>query len=284
MIILDPKIKRLLPDIVENYINIDKKNINIIIEDVNDIKKLIDCLYNPRLYLDKYIKKRLSYNYNSIKEELGYKHEFPTFEKLEDYIYDYILTNEFQKFKNIFSTLIKEKIKRIKTVDNLSMYDPNEMYKVNDNINDEFISSMNPLAFSVDRISPLIVIDNDVLIGNNSIHHEDLIEQYKKKHHLTDDDIKSNVMYDIGYDQFNGKNVGVGSLFNGKVALLEYVTGKLDKNNIEGQQDNSGNVKAIANTLKSNGIQKVYISSAPWNSPAVYKRIAKKHSKFKLGR
>ena len=274
------EMKELLPDIVEDYFEIDKKNINIIIKDVNDINELVDCLYNPYSCLDEYINKRLNKNYNLIKEELSYKQEFPTFKELSSHIFDYILKNKFQKFENILSTLIKEKIKRIKTTDDLSVHDPNEMYKVNDDINDEFISSMNPLAFSEDRISPLIVIDNDVLIGNNSMHHESLIEKYKEKHHLTDDDINSRVAYDEGYDQFEGKNVGVGSLFNGKVALLEYVTGELDENNIEGQQSNSGNIKAIANTLKANGIQKVYISSVPWNSPAIYKRVAKKCSRL----
>jgi len=284
---LNPKVKELLPNIIKDYFEIDKRNINLnFIENIDDIKSLRNYLNRPKTYLYDYISIRLQDFYYPIMRDISseLRGGFPTFEDLNDAIYFYIFENQFEKFKNIALPLIKEKIKRIEKTNNLSKYNPNEMYKVNDDINDEFISSMNPLAFSIDRISPLIVIDNDVLIGNNSIHHADLIDQYKEKHHLTDNDIDSDVAYGSGYDQFDDKNVGVGSLFNGKVALLEYVTGKLDENNIEGQQDNSGNIKAVANTLKANGIQKVYISSVPWSSPAVYKRIAKKRSKLKFGR
>jgi len=284
VIILNPKVEKILPNIIKDYFEIDKNNINLtFIESINNIKELKDYLNHPKTYLYDYITICLQNFYQPIMEKIRseLQGKLPTFEELKDYIYNYILKNEFQKFENISSALIKDKIESLGIPDDIPVHNPNRMYKVNDDINDEFMSSKSPFDFSEDRISPLIIIDDDVLIGNNSIHHADLIEQYKKKHHLTDDDLYSDVAYDNGYDQFDGKNVGVGSLFNGKVALLEYVTGKLDENNIEGQQDNSGNIKAIANTLKANGIQKVYISSAPWNPLAIYKRVAKTHLRLK---
>jgi len=277
--------KELLPNIIKDYFEIDKKNINLtFIKNVDDIKLLKNYLNDPKACLYDYVSIRLQKFHYPIMRKIKLQGRFLTFESLDEIIYSDILENQFEEFKRIALPLIKRKIERIEKTNSLSKYDPNEMYKVNDDINDEFISSINPLGFSGDRVSPLIVIDDDVLIGNNSMHHFELIEKYKEKHHLTDEDIDSDVAYENGYDQFDGKNVGVGSLFNGKVALLEYVTGKLDENNIEGQQDNSGNIKAIANTLKANGIQKVYISNTPWSSSAIYKRVAKRYLRLKLGR
>lgn len=143
------------------------------------------------------------------------------------------------------------------------------------------ISDAAPIYFSKIRISPLVVLDNEVLFSeNSSAHHNDLINSYKTK--IKKDADTDNLEYTDGVqsilEELGAHNMGVGSLFNGTIALLEYVTdGKeqdiVDENNLI--RPNNGNQDAIVRALQAKGIKKIYIQNvSPWVSRE-YERIAK---------
>lgn len=136
-------------------------------------------------------------------------------------------------------------------------------------------SSISPYDFSSDRSGPLIIINNEVLCGNNSNlpHHNDLVTKYRNEHGISDSD---EAAYEQGYDQF--ASVGVGSFFN-KIALLEFISeDHLNDIDIkEGEtSNNNGNINIVKNALINKGFKKVYINNnSAWTSNE-YKRIAKK--------
>ena len=150
------------------------------------------------------------------------------------------------------------------------------------------VSSISPINFaSAGRTSPLVIIGDNVLTGSASDHHDDLITAFKTKKYkeLTGKELPKEideatmVGYDQGYDKvlnlLQESTVGVGSIF-GKVALLEFITGKLPDKIIEGKAvPNSGNIDCIKNALKNAGYTKVYINlNGAWTSRK-YLRIAK---------
>jgi len=138
----------------------------------------------------------------------------------------------------------------------------NDSTKESDNI---VYSTISPYDFSGNRSGPLIVIESEVLRGNNDSlpHHEDLLRKYRKEHGIETDDDDKSAAYTQGYERL--KNVGVGSYFN-EVAVLEFI---------------QGNKEQIKQALINDGYQKVYLNnSLPWTSKE-YKRIA---NKFKIKR
>ena len=141
-------------------------------------------------------------------------------------------------------------------------------------------SNIAPIYFSNIRISPLVVLDNEVLYSEDSKkHHNDLINDYKEKMNLNERD--SELAFTEGtksiLEEFGAQNMAIGSLFQGKIALLEYITdGKeeeiVDENNLI--RPNNGNPAAIIKSLQNKGIKKVYIQNvSPWVSRE-YERIA----------
>ena len=144
--------------------------------------------------------------------------------------------------------------------------DPRQFYLLKDKKEDVQLSSVSPYDFSKIRTSPLIVIDDKILNKHTTdltrlkiedIHHQDLMDWYNEKYNIKDG---KEVGLDENYDQYNAKNVAVGSEF-GKVALLELI---------------EGNIDAIKQQLINHGYKKIYINNfAGWTSKE-YKRIAKK--------
>ena len=144
--------------------------------------------------------------------------------------------------------------------------DPRQFYLLKDKKEDVQLSSVSPYDFSKIRTSPLIVIDDKILNKHTTdltrlkiedIHHQDLMDWYNEKYNIKDG---KEVGLDENYDQYNAKNVAVGSEF-GKVALLELI---------------EGNIDAIKQQLINHGYKKIYINNfADWISKE-YKRIAKK--------
>lgn len=144
--------------------------------------------------------------------------------------------------------------------------DPRQFYLLKDKKEDVQLSSISPYDFSKIRTSPLIVIDDKVLnkytadltgLNIEDIHHQDLMDWYNKTYNIK---TEKEVGLNDNYDQYNAKNVAVGSEF-GKVALLELI---------------EGNIDAIKQQLIKYGYKKIYINNfASWTSKE-YKRIAKK--------
>ena len=171
----------------------------------------------------------------------------------------------------------------------IPMLHPIKFINVDDNIKDKIKSTVNPIDFSTSgRTSPLVVIGDDVLLGTNGQHHADLVTAYQRKKYkeMTGEEPPKNlqplyVAYENGYndviDYFNTSTVAVGSTFSGnKVALLEYVTGKLPDIIEEGKDEpNSGNINAVINVLKSKGFKKVYLNSNTAWTGKIYTREAK---------
>ena len=141
--------------------------------------------------------------------------------------------------------------------------DPWEFINFKDNTSNKNIvySTRSPYDFSADRSGPLVIIENEVLRGNNDDlpHHNDILRKFKKEHEIEDD---SEAAYNQGYEEYN--NVGVGSEFD-NIALLEFI---------------QGNVDIIKQALIRKGFKKIYINNqSAWTSKE-YKRIAKRHLKF----
>lgn len=163
-----------------------------------------------------------------------------------------------------------------------SVDDPWNFIKFKDNtINKNIVYfTCIPYLFSESRSGPLIVIDQEVLEGNNSnlSHHNDLLNKYKREHGITNDD--SEAAYDQGYEKY--KNVGVGSYFN-KVVLLEYVTtDNMETADIEEGTNSggkNGNYEMVKGALLAHGYQKIYVNNfTRWTSKE-YKRLAKLKAK-----
>lgn len=167
-------------------------------------------------------------------------------------------------FDSINQALIKVLSRiSIKKLRDCHSHDPYEFYLLKDDIDDIQYSSRAPNAFSRDRTSPIIVINNHVELKEaDNDHHFDLIQHYKEKNKL-DDDIDFNVSSMNEEDTLIPDNItetAAGSVFN-KVVLLEYIQGNKDK---------------IKQTLINHGFKKVYINTNSVNS-CEYKRIAKRY-------
>ena len=160
-------------------------------------------------------------------------------------------------------------------------YEPTDFLYVNDKINDTINSSISATQFSSSgRTSPLIVLDNNVLLGNDGEHHNDLLykfEQEKFKEWLKDktEYEQYHEQFDIARKYYNAKTVAVGSSFSGnKVAILEYVSGTIPDRIIDGERKpNTGNISAVVATLKAYGFKKVYLNINTTGQE--YKRLAK---------
>ena len=256
---------------------------------IKDIKELVTYCENFPNIIDKVTNIALSYLDNidifghinqsfKCNIDIKYRNQF-----LKD-IKDFLIDNALQLFINNINRQYKNGIPIFYTSD---AYNPNDFIKLDDKIGDIVTSLISPINFSSDRTSPLVIINNNVLLRNNNIHHEDLVNSFKAKKYkeLTGKDMPKEEELDIAYDQgynkiqkyFNNATVGVGSSFSDhQVALLEYISGSLPDEIIEGKSiENSGNVNAIKSTLKNYGFKKVYINNnLAWTGKS-YKRIAK---------
>ena len=88
-------------------------------------------------------------------------------------------------------------------------------------------SDIAPMYFSSIRLSPLVVLDNEVLFSDDKeMHHNDLINKYKQEHQINES--TEGLAYTGGVksilEEFGAQNMAIGSLFQGKIALLEYIT------------------------------------------------------------
>ena len=212
----------------------------------------------------------------------------------ESYFVTWIRTNQL-KIKEILDKLIHNTIPIL--YDNYIDYDFSEEVNENGTSPNTWIeysdeqdpihgmreSDIAPTYFSNIRISPLVVLDQKVLKSRNSkAHHNELIDNYREELKLKEND-DNELAYTSGtetiLEEFGAKNMAIGSLFNGNVALLEYITdGKaediVDDNNLI--RPNNGDPSVIINALQNEGIKKIYLqNTSPWVSRE-YERIAKK--------
>lgn len=252
---------------------IDNNNINSVSELYNFIRKNINNLLNK--YSHQLI--NLSYLPRSIMpliQNLNIDHAFICEDTIIQNIIKYI-------DKSIFA---KAWIYQLSKLSIQKLFDgffgsPWEFINFKDDVQKKNIvySSISPYDFSSDRSGPLVIINNEVLCGNNSNlpHHNDLVTKYRNEHGINDDN-DDEAAYEQGYDRF--ASVGVGSFFN-KVALLEFISeDHLNDIDIkEGEiSNNNGNINTVKNALINKGFKKVYINNnSAWTSNE-YKRIAKK--------
>lgn len=238
------------------YGHIDELQLLVIDKDINDISELNKFLTQHPQYITKYIKE--------IVGTLLAKKICKT--------YDYNIN-----VAMLFAAYIPKKVDIIKlilqTINNIDtnvlftkfIGDPWEFIDFDDSTeepNNIVYSMVSPYEFSSDRSGPLLVIESEVLRGNNDSlpHHNDLLRKYRKDHGLeTDEDEEdTGAAYTSGYEGL--RNVGVGSYFD-EVAVLEFIQG------------NDGQIKQA---LINDGFQKVYLNnSRAWTSKE-YRRIAYK--------
>lgn len=217
---------------------------------------------------------------------------------LSSFLIAWIRTNQnnvIRKINNIIHNTVPI------TYDNYASYDDDINYNENgtdpnawvtysdeeDPIHDVRESNVAPMYFSTIRLSPLVVLDDEVLFSEDKeMHHNDLINDYKQKHHI--DEQTTSLAYTDGpksiLEEFGAQNMAIGSLFQGKVALLEYITDGREQDIVDEHdliRPNNGNPAAIIKSLQNRGIKKVYIQNvSPWVSRE-YERIASpKYNKF----
>ena len=261
----------------DTFSTLDKLRKNFIDNNIHSFEKVEQYLRkNIKSIMKENITSFFSYTViKAIKQELN----LPRFYAIDNSIIDWLIDNI---DLNLAINSLFTELKKIRPsmLFNQFLDDPWNFIKFKDNTTDKNIvySTRIPYLFSESRSGPLIVIDQEVLEGNNSnlSHHNDLLNKYKREHGITDDD--SEAAYDQGYEKY--KNVGVGSYFD-KVALLEYVTtDNVETADIEegtNSGGSSGNYEMVKGALLAHGYQKVYVNNfAGWTSKE-YKRIAKKY-------
>lgn len=195
-----------------------------------------------------------------------YNIEFNDFNLIKNLCNEKLINNNIRNLIiNILQSYIDQKL--IVYDNPYKEHDPYEFYLLKDNINDIQYSSRSPEDFSIDRTTPIIVINNDVEtneeftdINDIDIHHIHLIDKYKEKKKL-DNDIHFTT-YNTDDDNILSdgiEDVAAGSAFN-KTVLLEFI---------------QGNTEKIKQALLNHGYKKVYINTNSIKTNRKYKRIAK---------
>lgn len=195
-----------------------------------------------------------------------YNIEFNDFNLIKNLCNEKLINNNIRNLIiNILQSYIDQKL--IVYDNPYKEHDPYEFYLLKDNINDIQYSSRSPEDFSIDRTTPIIVINDDVEtneeftdINDIDIHHIHLIDKYKKKKKLNNDIHFTTYNTDDDNILSDGiEDVAAGSAFN-KTVLLEFI---------------QGNTEKIKQALLNHGYKKVYINTNSIKTNRKYKRIAK---------